>query len=80
MIYTGIDTFNFIEIYNKNKKYKMEKYSMVVITRTYHNLEFEADSKEEALFKGNEVLANMKSHIPNDMEILENTVRKIKSK
>ena len=53
---------------------------MVVITRTYHNLEFEADSKEEALFKGNEVLANIKSHIPNDMEILENTVRKIKSK
>ena len=45
MIYTGIDTFNFTEIYNKNKKYKMEKYSMVVITRTYHNLEFEADSK-----------------------------------
>lgn len=80
MIYTGIVDFNFKQIYNKNKKYKMEKYSMVVITRTYHDLVFEADSKEEALFKGNELLSVIKAHVPNDMEILENTVRKVKSK
>lgn len=80
MFYTDIVTFNFMEIYNKNKKYRMEKYSMVVITRTYHNLEFEADSKEEALSKGNEVLDIIKVHLPNDIEILENTVRKVKNK
>lgn len=80
MFYTGIDTFNFTEIYNKNKKYKMEKYSMVVIARTYHNLEFAADSKEEALSKCNELLDVIKVHLPNDIEVLENTVRKVKAK